>query len=207
MQYLPEIIALLSGICWTVVYLDCIYTGIKYKTYAMPFAALALNIAWEGVHAIYGYQTKGLSVQIIINILWLILDAGILFTYFLYNKKYSPKGVSIHSIYGYSILGLILSVLIQIMFVKEFGLVAGGAYSAFTQNLLMSILFINMFYTRMNREGQNLNIAINKWIGTLAPTILFGILGADGFGPSSLILALGISCSVFDIIYIRLLLK
>lgn len=83
----------------------------------------------------------------------------------------------------------------------------GARYSAFLQNLLMSVLFINMLVQRKSSEGQSMLIAVGKWLGTLAPTILFGLLGTGGVKPSSLILALGIFCSIFDLIYIWLLAK
>ena len=72
----------------------------------------------------------------------------------------------------------------------------------------MSVLFIDMFVQRGGSEGQSLYIAVSKWLGTLAPTILFGIVGDGGFPKgSSLILVLGIFCSVFDLIYVWLLFK
>ena len=70
---------------------------------------------------------------------------------------------------------------VELAFIREFGLSAGAGYSAFLQNLLMSVLFIDMLIKRGNREGQSLTIAVNKWLGTLAPTILFGYLGHTGF--------------------------
>lgn len=72
-------------------------------------------------------------------------------------------------------------------------------YSAFLQNLLMSILFINLFSKRGNMKGQSILLAVSKWIGTLAPTILFGIIHFNLF-----VLVCGIFCSVFDLIYIGL---
>ncbi|MEI6757868.1 MAG: hypothetical protein WCK85_08440 [Chlorobium sp.] len=70
----------------------------------------------------------------------------------------------------------------------------------------MSVLFIGMLVSRGSSEGQSLTIAVSKWLGTLAPTILFGLLGAHGFnGPSSLILVTGLFCSLFDLIYIAML--
>ncbi|MGZ8842477.1 MAG: hypothetical protein ACXW18_02370 [Pyrinomonadaceae bacterium] len=61
---------------------------------------------------------------------------------------------------------------------------------------------------RGNREGQSLSIAINKWIGTLAPTILYGLIGEGGFPHGSfLILVTGVLCSVFDLIYISMLVE
>lgn len=38
-------LTLLSGVGWSFVYIECICLGIKQKTYAMPFFALALNFA------------------------------------------------------------------------------------------------------------------------------------------------------------------
>jgi hypothetical protein len=73
-------------------------------------------------------------------------------------------------------------------------------YSAFLQNLLMSGLFIAMFVARRGPRGQTLLIATAKWIGTLAPTILFG------FMPGSLfVIGVGLLCGVFDLAYIGLL--
>ena len=43
-------------------------------------------------------------------------------------------------------------------------------------------------------------IAIAKWLGTLAPTLLIGVLGDLPF-----IIGIGLLCSVFDLIYIGLL--
>jgi hypothetical protein len=74
--------------------------------------------------------------------------------------------------------------------VAEFGLVKGGSFSAFLQNLIMSILFIAMFIQRGGDEGQNLTIAINKFIGTVTPTILAGIIGLEAFGTAGLFILL-----------------
>lgn len=197
----------LSGLCWTIVYIDCIRLGFQQKTYAMPFWALSLNAAWEGVHAVMGIQQEGFTLQVIINLVWLIFDIGIFYTYFSFGKKHFPVILNSHWFYIWSILGIVASLVIQILFVTEFGLVVGGAYSAFLQNLLMAVLFINMLVQRRSSEGQSILIAVSKWLGTLAPTTLFGLLGEGDIQPSMLVLALGIFCSVFDLIYIWLLVK
>jgi hypothetical protein len=59
-----------------------------------------------------------------------------------------------------------------------------------------------MFVARGGPRGQSMLIAVAKWIGTLAPTIVFGWLGN-----SPLILGLGTLCSIFDLTYIGLLLR
>ena len=73
-------------------------------------------------------------------------------------------------------------------------------YSAFLQNVVMSILFIQLFVKRNGDFGQSLLLAVAKWIGTLAPTILMGVIT---YNP--IVLVCGIFCTVFDVIYIVLL--
>jgi hypothetical protein len=211
------ILTVISGICWTIVYIDGIRLGFKHRSYAIPFYALALNFAWELLYTYYGFQST-ISVQAVVNAVWLVLDIGILVTYFKFGRKYFPSQVpgdssakvndAAGAFIGWSVLTLIAAFCIELAFRKEFGVRVGAGYSAFLQNLLMSVLFINMLVRRASREGQSLTIAVSKWLGTLAPTILFGIIGDGGFpNGSSLIVVVGILCSVFDLIYIGLLLK
>ena len=202
------LLAGISGICWTIVYLDCIRLGFKQKTYAMPFWALALNFAWETVHSIIGYKQEGMSIQVVFNAVWCLFDIGILYTYFKYGQKYFPDFLSRKVFILWSVLALIASYIIQYFFVIEFGLVKGGSYSAFLQNLAMSILFIGMYVQRQGSEGQSLTIAINKFIGTLTPTILVGLVGLEAFGaPNLFILVLGSLIAFFDLVYIYILKK
>jgi hypothetical protein len=199
------ILTLISGICWTIVYIDGIRLGFKDQSYAIPFYALALNISWELLQTFYGLQST-LSVQTVINAVWFFFDIGILFTYFKYGRKYFSRNLPSIAFVGWSLLGLLTAFWVEFAFIREFGVAVSAGYSAFLQNLLMSVLFIDMLVRRGSREGQSLTISVNKWLGTLAPTLLFGIIGDGGFPKGSfLILVLGILCSVFDLIYIWLL--
>jgi hypothetical protein len=91
---------------------------------------------------------------------------------------------------------------LQIMFYVYFDTRTESAqYSAFLQNVLMSVLFVVMLFRRNSTVGQSMTIAVAKWIGTLAPAIQQGILQ----GPNLFIIVCGILCSVFDLIYIYLL--
>lgn len=193
-------LTLLSGIAWTLVYIDAIRIGLKDKTYAMPLFALALNLGWEALYA-YHSLSSGPSLQGIINACWALFDIGIVYTYFRYGRRYWPQAFSAGVFVGWSVLVFVVAFVLQLIFFYEFGGHAGARYSAFLQNLLMSVLFINLLVSRKGTEGQTLLIAVAKWIGTLAPTILFGVMEQSWF-----IAALGVFCSVFDLIYIGLLL-
>ncbi|HKY29705.1 MAG TPA: L,D-transpeptidase family protein [Pyrinomonadaceae bacterium] len=199
------VLTLISGLCWTVVYIEGIRIGLRDRSYAIPFYALALNIGWELLYTYYTFQTT-LSVQAIVNAIWFLCDLGILYTYLKYGRKYFPRYLPSSAFITWTMLILVTAMFVQYSFAREFGVRVGAGYSAFLQNLLMSILFIVMFVRRGSSEGQSLSIAINKWIGTLAPTIQYGILGDGGFPNGSfLILTAGIFCSIFDLIYIAML--
>lgn len=205
---MEDFLKLFSGIAWTLVYIDAIRIGFKDKSYAMPLFALGLNLGWEVIYAYVSLtQGDGPSLQGIINACWALFDVGIVYTYFRYGRRYWPPTLSANAFVGWSVLVFVTCFALQLGFFYEFGENLGARYSAFLQNLLMSILFIGMYVSRQahngqGSEGQTLLIAIAKWIGTVAPTILFGIYEQSGF-----ILMLGVLCSVFDLIYIGLLLR
>ena len=155
----------LSGICWTVVYVDAIRIGFRNKTYAIPFWALALNFAWELLCTIIGYQEIGINDQMIANIVWLFCDTFILITYFKYGKLYCPIVVQKY-FYLNGIVILFISFVVQYAFIREFGLIMGSSYSAFLQNLLMSILFIGWALDNNRISSQSILIGISKCIGT-----------------------------------------
>ena len=234
------LLTVISGLCWTIVYLDGIRVGFLDRSYAIPFYALALNFAWELLYTYHGFRINGVDAQNIFNAAWLTLDIGILYTYFRFGRRYggrffnppataggtdkSPpaklrtltqplpegeeKNNTAFAFIGWSVLGITTAFAVQYAVIREFGVAKGAAYSAFPQNLIMSILFIAMLAKRGSREGQTILIAVSKWIGTLAPTILFGVIGQGGFPQGSfLILTVGLLCSMFDVIYIWLLTK
>lgn len=191
-----QFLMLLSGICWTIVYIEIIRKGLKDKTYGIPLFALALNVTWEGLYTFRDLKSSPIPLQGWINLAWVILDIIIVFTYFNYGSKEFSEHVDKKHFIPWSLLIFIMCFTIQYSFLKEFGNSA-PEYSALIQNLIMSVLFINMLVGRKSTEGQSQIISVCKWLGTLAPTIRFGIINGH-----QLTLVLGIFCSVFDIIYI-----
>jgi hypothetical protein len=100
----------------------------------------------------------------------------------------------------WSVLAVGVGFVTQYYAALEFPGLFGPTYPAFVINLVMSILFIDMLVRRDGVEGQSMGVALFKWLGTAAPTILFySHTGSD------LVLALGISVFVFDLIYIGML--
>src|SRR5215211_3124750 len=76
-----------------------------------------------------------------------------------------------------------------------------GAYSAFGQNLMMSILFITMLYARGSLRGQSVSIAVLKMGGTALASFAFYFFDSDYAG-SVLMPFLYVAILVFDGIYL-----
>ena len=199
----------LSGIAWTIVYLEAIRLGFFQRTYAVPIAALGLNFSWEWTYTVIDLANDPAQLQTWVNLTWAVADSVILYTYFRFGRQELPAWVTrpLFALWGVGIVAS--SFVVQWLFIAEFGLddLAAPRYSAFLQNLLMSGLFIAMFVGRggtrgLGARGQSLVIAIAKWIGTLAPTILIGVLRDSPF-----ILGIGILCSILDLAYIAILVR
>lgn len=192
-------LTLVSGVAWTVVYIEAIRVGLRDRTYAMPVAALALNFAWESTYAVSDF-TVGVSAQGIVNVVWALADIVIVYTYLRYGRAELPGFVTRPMFAFWSVLLFVSAFAVQWLFLAHFGAHDASRYSAFLQNLLMSGLFIALYASRRGPLGQSLVIAVAKWLGTLAPTFLFGVIEDNPF-----ILGLGLLCAVFDLAYIALL--
>lgn len=194
---LISILIITSGICWSVVYADSIRIGFRQKTYCMPLFALGLNIAWEGIYSFTDlFLRHSYGAQAFANAVWFILDIFIVITFLKYGKEEVHGQLGKKLFFFWTILALIACFVLQILFFVEFGDVEGEKYSAFLQNLAMSVSYLYLLNRRRSSAGQSMRIAICKCIGTLTPTI-FGTIEGNTF-----ILVTGILCFLFDLLYI-----
>jgi hypothetical protein len=194
-------LTLVSGLSWTIVYIDIVNRGLRDRTCGMPFFALAFNITWELIYAFLIYQ--GVPLQRVVNVVWFVLDLGILYTHFKYGRQEFKSGSAttpVVAFVAWSAAALVVAFFVLYFAGREFPDARGGTYSAFAQNLMMSVLFISMLVRRDSVNGQSMYIAIFKWLGTLAPAILVYL--STG---SSLLLVLGIAIFFYDVLYIVML--
>jgi hypothetical protein len=189
-------------ICWMITYFESARLGFKYKTYAFPLWCVGLNVTWEFLSAVYAIRENQPIHVAAGSALCLILDILILVTYIKYGLKYWPQNLSSRFFYPHLGLVLIICMAFQYGMIKLFGLTDGIAYSGFLQNLVMSVLFIYMLVSRNGPEGQNMLIAVSKFIGTAVPTMIVGVIGIPAGSPNLLIRYVGLSIIILDVIYI-----
>ncbi len=172
---------LLSGIAWTITYIALVYRGFKDKSYGMPLVALALNFTWELTFSIIYPPQSGGTIATIINTIWFICDIAIVISYFKFGYKYVKESLNVNkkTFLLISILAFLICFLIMYIggpFFAQFNnyfnndLFESAKFIAYIQNAVMSVLFVNMFYTRKKNnhpiEGQSFYIALMKMIGT-----------------------------------------
>ena len=196
----------ISGICWTIVYIELIRHGIKDKACGMPLFALGLNIVWEFLYSIDGFfiSKEFIMVQNIADLAWAFCDVFILICWFRYGKQYLPDRAKKYFI-PYTILALVVCFGLQMAFYLYCDTATEASiYSAFAQNAPMSVMFLTALFERGNIKGFSLLGAVCKCIGTLTPTI-WGCVEAGGI--HAYIFITGLICFVVDVIYIYFLVQ
>lgn len=185
-----------SGVLWTLAYLLIIRRGFLDRTYGMPLAALCANLSWEFIFAfVYPHDLP----QRAVNVVWFSFDLVILGQLLLYGPRefanlprrlfYAGFALALATAFG-----AVLTITLEF---DDFD----GAYSAFGQNLMMSILFVVMLYSRGSLRGQSVSIAALKMGGTALACFAFYFFDPDYDG-SVLLPFLYVAILVFDGVYL-----
>lgn len=149
-----------GGLFWSLTYVFIIIRGFKDKTFGMPFIALCANIAWE---TIFSFVYPHLPPQIYIDYAWFSLDCIIVFQFLRY-------GISEFRFSRPKFYLLFIAMAVAAGYAIYYTSYASddwqGAYAAFGQNLVMSVLFIRMIFKRNSLKGQSFYIALFKMLGS-----------------------------------------
>ncbi len=188
-------IMMIGGAFWSATYILIIRRGFKDRTFGMPLAALCANISWE---AIFAFFTPHDPPQLYVNYVWFFLDAVIVWQFLKFGKKEFPQ-LSYWQFYAVFALGISIAIpmILAINYQLEDEV---GAYAAFGQNLMMSVLFVTMLMNRKGIAGQSFYIALFKMIGTGLSSLAFYLyrpIAQD----SVLLQFFFVAIFVFDLIY------
>lgn len=185
-----------SGAFWTLTYVLIIRRGFLDRTYGMPLVALCANISWE---FIFSFLYPHGPVQRPVNIVWFSLDLVIL----LQLLGYGPREFVVLSKRAfYTMFGLALATSFCAVLSVTYKFDDwDGAYSAFGQNLLMSVLFLTMLRARESPRGQSVSIALSKMLGTGMASVAFYLYSPLSAG-SILLPFLYVAIVISDLIYV-----
>jgi len=158
----------------------------------MPILACLMNLSME-FHTFFNFSYD--SFYYLGNIIWFLLDLIILYQII----RFYPVKNKVQ-FYSLGIIGFIIwSVVIQISLIIQSWII----FSAFFQNLIMSLLFIDFLKRDDFPKGQSLYIALFRIIGTTSA--VFVILTKDIFQILDLTTKILLLCiPICDIIYMYL---
>ena len=188
---------IIGGVFWSLTYILIIRRGIIDRTFGMPLVALCANISWEGAFSFIVPQSL---TQLYINYAYFILDLFIVFQFLRYGKS-EFNDISNKMFYAVFLLALVTSFGLILSITYEFK-DWQGSYAAFGQNLMMSVLFIAMLFSRGNLRGQSIYIALFKMFGTGIFSLAFYLYQPIAQG--LFLPFLFVSIFVYDIIYVGL---
>jgi hypothetical protein len=198
---MQTIVLTVGGIFWILTYLFIIHKGFKDKTYGMPLIALCANISWE---FIFSFILSHSPPQLFVNYLWFGLDCLIVFQFFRFykNELKNLSSLKVCTAFGLLIVSAFSIILSEAILLDD----NEGVYAAFGQNLLMSILFVYMFFKRgRGLRGQSIFIAVFKMVGTGLTSLHFYFY--EPISQSSFVLPyLFFLILFFDLLYVILVL-
>lgn len=201
-----SLLIFLGGLSWITIYAEAVRVGLRDKSYAIPFWAVALNFSWGVLHTFFAGKTEGASLAVAMIALRLVLDMAVLYTWFKFGSRHFPEKPGEGWFVPWSLLVIAVSFALPGAFIMQFGDYPGLAYTAFLENFAMSLLFIAMLARRKRRKAQSMVIAVAKLTNSLSMTTLFGLLGVEVLGgPNNLLLVIGLLSCLFDLIYLALL--
>lgn len=184
-----------SGICWIVAYALIIRRGFLDRSYGMPLVAVCVNISWE---FIFTFLIPHEVPQSYINAGWLILDLFILIQLLVFWRSDFRK---LDEVVFYPFVAAALLASFGLIYTMAVEFDGCGAYSAFGQNFLMSVLFMIMLFQRNSLLGQSVYIALVKMAGTALASLsawLFVPLAQQ----SAVLQYLFVAILIFDMSYV-----
>ncbi len=165
------IIGSIACIFWLYVYAKSIYLSYKQKVTCIPTFAVCLNFTWELLASTIFEDLMPIPLWLILERLWLVFDAVILVQVFLYGAS-TARTPSVKKNYWAVIVGgLIIGLLGHYTFASFCVYEPIMLPDALVINLVMSLLFVQMFFQRPRGEGIDRSIAWCKMLGTQCNTV------------------------------------
>ncbi len=196
---LQAILYSIFDLLWVAVFVMVIRRGFMDQTFGMPFAAMAVNLAWDSI-ASFVYPVP--APQVYFEMLFAVFDVVILYQLLKFGRKEFPT-LTPPQFYGAVVLTLVTAAAMSLSITLEFKDYS-NVYAGFGGNLMGSIVFVTMLLQRNDVRGQSFYIALAKWLGTGAASLGVTLFPVPGFAGSILLPILCLGMFVYDLIYVGL---
>lgn len=176
---------------WLVLYVLAIIQGLRERTYAIPLVAIAANFTWELIGAVY--RVAPVRLWHIGDVLWLCLDAVVVWTLLRYGRERQQIPEIRRGFYALVGVTFAFSLIVQLA-LEEALADEWGFLDAYLISVMMSVLFYFLYFARRMRDSVSYAIAWCKLLGngltSAGFVFLYPLLG----GPRASVLLLHVLC-------------
>jgi hypothetical protein len=163
-----NIVGTVGCVFWFLAYGFVIYQSHKDKAHGVPALALCLNFGWEFLGAFV--WENPIPLWRWFYRIWFLLDVAIFVQLWLYGKQQQRVPEVRRFFHPIVLFTLVLGTLGQWAFTRTF-YDPMGFITAFAINLVMSQLFIGLYFERRDLRGLSYPAAWFKLLGTLCTSI------------------------------------
>lgn len=162
-------LATVGDLLWLVAYVLFIRAGFRDRTYGVPFLAVCLNFTWELWFAVLHPPAD--IVSRVTHGGWFLLDTLIVYQLIHYGRSEQTIPEIRKRFYAVLLGTLFLCLVGQVTLHRQVSSIAlfpdpNGYVVAWVINLVMSILFVFMFFHRRDLRGLSLGGAWSMLVGT-----------------------------------------
>jgi len=160
---MTTVLGIIADVLWMLAYIFTIRAGFLDHSYGVPLVAVCLNFTWEFIFSLIIRPES--KLRMVLTLLWLAIDSVILYQLFRWGACDQVPQIQAHFV-AVVVGTLMLAAIGHLTFnytYKEHG----GQEGAFIINLVMSILFVFLFFDRPGLHGLSYAAAWLKMIGTL----------------------------------------
>ncbi len=166
------LVGLVGLVLWAVCYGIVLYQGFKQKTYGVPFVAICLNVSWEFLAGFVWDRPVEIPVLAWLDRVGFFMDCFIVFLLLRYGRDQQPIPEIKRWYYPTFLVTLACAFGFHLTFTKTYYDPLGNI-DAFMINLVMSVLFIFMYFARRpDARGLSLGVAWTKMLGTAATAVM-----------------------------------
>ena len=195
------VVNIIGDLLWLVAYILIIRQGFKDRTYGIPMLCIALNFTWEFIYAVdFPFPVHLIEI---LRWAWLLCDVVIVYQLFRYGRNSQTIPLLNRYFYPICIAMFVSAYLGQLAFHYSYP-DRYGVHDAYMINLVLSILFVFMYFSRPSGRGLSLGAAWAKMLGT-------GLLSAGSMFmikdwlTNSFMVYLYVTIFIFDVTYLALL--
>jgi hypothetical protein len=171
--------------------------------------ALCTNVSWEAITSVFWPASRA---QQLVCFIWFLLDLTIVAQVWRYGpSQFKPLLlVGPNAFHGPIVFRCIFLCTLVLSFAIVWNMSVvfndpAAIYSAFGMNMMMSVSFLAMLYSRQSLNGQSIMIAVMKWLGTTFASVAY--MMAPRWRGNPLLHVLMVGCFIFDVTYIVALYK